>query len=246
MPLSERLTLSISDAWRSIERFLWTTPMPPSRASAIAISDSVTVSIAALTIGISSSMWREKRVRVATSRGCTSASRGTSRTSSKVSASGPTLSPQATRAASEDPASPGVGRRSIFSAHITRSAMARCPPRSRAARRVRHGRRSLLLRVRQLLRRVALQAAGIEIVVPADPELGGAEEAVVAGRELLVTLREHPVRSGRELEARRRQRLEEALDAELGGHARVDAAMAYEALGIDEHLTMVLDPDPVE
>jgi hypothetical protein len=51
MPLSERFTRSTSAACRSIDMFLWSTPMPPARAIAMAISDSVTVSIAAETNG---------------------------------------------------------------------------------------------------------------------------------------------------------------------------------------------------
>ena len=87
MPASERLTLSTSAACSSTERLRWTTPMPPSRASAIAARASVTVSIAADTIGISSSIVRVRRVRVETSPGSTLDSDGTSSTSSKVSPS---------------------------------------------------------------------------------------------------------------------------------------------------------------
>ena len=61
MPLSDRFTRSTSAACRSIDMFLCSTPMPPARAMAIAISDSVTVSIAAETSGIRSSIPREKR-----------------------------------------------------------------------------------------------------------------------------------------------------------------------------------------
>ena len=63
------------------------TPMPPSRASAIARRASVTVSIAAETSGISSSIVRVSRVRVETSLGRTADSAGTSSTSSNVSPS---------------------------------------------------------------------------------------------------------------------------------------------------------------
>src|SRR5437588_9386744 len=66
--------------------FLWITLMPPSRAIAIAISDSVTVSIAAATSGMWSERRRVKRERVSTLRGCTLECRGTSSTSSNVSA----------------------------------------------------------------------------------------------------------------------------------------------------------------
>ena len=58
--------------------------MPPSRASAIARRASVTVSIAAETIGMLSSIERVSRVRVETSFGSTCDSAGTSSTSSKV------------------------------------------------------------------------------------------------------------------------------------------------------------------
>jgi hypothetical protein len=51
MPLSLRLTLSTSAAWSSMLRLRWMTPSPPWRASAIASSLSVTVSIAALIRG---------------------------------------------------------------------------------------------------------------------------------------------------------------------------------------------------
>src|SRR5437762_2595611 len=39
IPLSERLTLSTSPAWSSIERFLWLTPSPPICAIAMARRD---------------------------------------------------------------------------------------------------------------------------------------------------------------------------------------------------------------
>jgi hypothetical protein len=84
IPASERFTLSTSDTCSAIERLRWTTPIPPSRASAIAIGASVTVSIAAEMTGISSSIARVKRVRVETSFGRTADSAGTSRTSSNV------------------------------------------------------------------------------------------------------------------------------------------------------------------
>ena len=58
--------------------------MPPSRASAIAVRASVTVSMAAETSGISSAIVRVNRVAVATSFGSTEDSAGTRRTSSKV------------------------------------------------------------------------------------------------------------------------------------------------------------------
>ena len=71
IPLSERFTRSTSAAWRSIDMFLCSTPIPPARAIAIAIADSVTVSMAAATSGTLRPMARVKRVAVSTSRGCT-------------------------------------------------------------------------------------------------------------------------------------------------------------------------------
>ena len=52
IPLSDRLTLSTSEACSSIVRFLWITPIPPSRARAMARRVSVTVSMAAESSGI--------------------------------------------------------------------------------------------------------------------------------------------------------------------------------------------------
>src|SRR5688500_10515707 len=66
--------------------FLCTTPIPPARAMAIAISDSVTVSIAAETSGMFSVIPRVNREAVLTSLGWVSECRGTRKTSSKVSA----------------------------------------------------------------------------------------------------------------------------------------------------------------
>jgi len=71
MPDSLRFTRSTSAAWRSMDMFLWITPMPPCRAMAIAISASVTVSMAAETIGMLRGMARVKRLVTATLRGCT-------------------------------------------------------------------------------------------------------------------------------------------------------------------------------
>src|SRR6266550_2177436 len=61
------------------------TPIPPALAIAIAISDSVTVSIAADENGTLSGIPRVKNEPVLTSFGCTSECRGVRRTSSKVS-----------------------------------------------------------------------------------------------------------------------------------------------------------------
>jgi hypothetical protein len=72
--------------------FLWITPMPPSRAMAMARLASVTVSMAAEIIGIFMGMFLESLVLRLTSRGITSEYDGTSRTSSKVKPSDLTLS----------------------------------------------------------------------------------------------------------------------------------------------------------
>src|SRR4249920_2374098 len=67
-------------------------PMPPCCASAIARCDSVTVSMAALTMGMFSSMRLVRRVVVRTSVGRMSDFKGTIRTSSYVYASSKRLS----------------------------------------------------------------------------------------------------------------------------------------------------------
>mmetsp|Transcript_66963 Transcript_66963/g.146025 ORF Transcript_66963/g.146025 Transcript_66963/m.146025 type:complete len:241 (-) Transcript_66963:144-866(-) len=54
-------TLATSSACTSAERLVWMTPMPPSRAIAMAMFDSVTVSIGLDTIGVFRAMFREKR-----------------------------------------------------------------------------------------------------------------------------------------------------------------------------------------
>src|SRR5690348_16659447 len=88
MPLSERLTLSTSPACCSTVRLRWIMPRPPCWAMAMAMRDSVTVSMAALIRGMFSVMLRERRVWVLTPAGTTSERAGNSRTSSKVRASG--------------------------------------------------------------------------------------------------------------------------------------------------------------
>ena len=52
IPLSDFLTFTTSRAWSSIGIFLCIIPIPPSLAMVIAVCDSVTVSIAALTSGM--------------------------------------------------------------------------------------------------------------------------------------------------------------------------------------------------
>src|SRR5688572_14222502 len=86
IPLSDRFTRSTSSAWSSMDRFLWMMPMPPCCAMAIAISDSVTVSIAALSSGTFNLMFLVSRVVTSTCAGRTVECRGTRRMSSNVSA----------------------------------------------------------------------------------------------------------------------------------------------------------------
>ncbi len=64
--------------------FLWMNPRPPCRAKAIANLDSVTVSIAAETIGILSKMFCVNFVARFTSLGSTFDAWGTNKTSSNV------------------------------------------------------------------------------------------------------------------------------------------------------------------
>jgi hypothetical protein len=87
IPLSLRLTRSTSAACRSTDMFLWSTPIPPARAMAMAISDSVTVSMAAETRGTFRGIERVNRETVRTSRGWTVECRGRS-TSSNVTTEG--------------------------------------------------------------------------------------------------------------------------------------------------------------
>ena len=72
MPLSWRLTLSTSSAWPSMDMLRWMMPMPPCWARAMAIRDMVTVSMAALTMGMLRVMWRLSRVATEASAGSTS------------------------------------------------------------------------------------------------------------------------------------------------------------------------------
>jgi len=87
MAVSWRLTLRTSAACCSMLMFLWMMPMPPSCAIAMAKRASVTVSIAAETSGMFSSISRVRRVFRLTSFGRTSEYPGIRRTSSKVRAS---------------------------------------------------------------------------------------------------------------------------------------------------------------
>ena len=86
MPLSLFLTRSTSRRWRSMGMFLWVMPMPPMRAMLMAMADSVTVSMAAESRGMRSSMEGVSQVEMSTASGVTSEKLGTSKISSKVRA----------------------------------------------------------------------------------------------------------------------------------------------------------------
>ena len=87
IPLSALFTLLIFSACFFIGIFLCITPIPPSCAIAIAILLSVTVSIAAETIGIFNGMFFENFDLIITSLGKTLEYPGTNNTSSYVKAS---------------------------------------------------------------------------------------------------------------------------------------------------------------
>ena len=83
-PFSCLLTLSTSIACSAIVIFLWIIPIPPSLAIAIAILDSVTVSILALINGIFNDIFFVNLVFKLTSLGKISDLFGTNNTSSNV------------------------------------------------------------------------------------------------------------------------------------------------------------------
>ena len=83
-PFSLRLTLSTMAACASMDMFLWMMPNPPSRAIAIAMRASVTVSMAALSIGMFNFRFFASWTLKSTSLGSTLLCCGTSKTSSKV------------------------------------------------------------------------------------------------------------------------------------------------------------------
>ena len=83
-PFSERFTMSTCSACWLMDIFLWMMPMPPSRAMAMAMRYSVTVSMAALIRGIFSRIFFVSWVCRSTSAGNTSLAAGISSTSSKV------------------------------------------------------------------------------------------------------------------------------------------------------------------
>lgn len=84
MPFSERLTRSTCSACSWTDRLRCSTPRPPWRAIAMAIRLSVTVSMAADSSGMRTSMLRVSRLVVSASEGMTSVSPGRRSTSSKV------------------------------------------------------------------------------------------------------------------------------------------------------------------
>ena len=89
MPLSKRLTLRTSSAWSAGSRLRWMTPIPPASAIAIASLASVTVSIAAETIGRLRRMARVSRAPMSVALGIDRAhGPGRSSTSSNASPSG--------------------------------------------------------------------------------------------------------------------------------------------------------------
>ena len=83
-PFSERFTMSTCSACWLMDIFLWMMPMPPSRAMAMAMRYSVTVSMAALIRGMFSRIFFVSWVCRSTSAGSTSLAAGISSTSSKV------------------------------------------------------------------------------------------------------------------------------------------------------------------
>ncbi len=84
MPLSDFLTFLTSSACRSMLMFLWINPIPPCRAMVMAVSASVTVSMAAETTGILSRTLRDNRVCTLTSVGNTADRSGIRMRSSNV------------------------------------------------------------------------------------------------------------------------------------------------------------------
>ncbi len=84
MPLMERLTMSTSLHCSAMDMFLWMKPIPPSSARALAMTASVTVSMAADSSGMLSLMVLVRRVEMSVAAGCTADFPGISNTSSKV------------------------------------------------------------------------------------------------------------------------------------------------------------------
>ena len=88
MPLSDFFTLSTSDACLCADMALWIIPIPPSRAIDIARSDSVTVSMAALSRGIFIFIFFVRLVDMSASIGRISDFAGIRSTSSNVKPTG--------------------------------------------------------------------------------------------------------------------------------------------------------------
>ncbi|CFR73828.1 Uncharacterised protein [Mycobacterium tuberculosis] len=91
MPASDRFTISTWPACSATGRLRCNTPMPPARAIAMAIRDSVTVSIAELTSGTLSLIFLVSWLEVSAVAGTTSEAAGNNKTSSNVSPSIATL-----------------------------------------------------------------------------------------------------------------------------------------------------------
>ena len=84
IPDSDFLTFSTSRAWASMVRLRCRMPMPPWRAREMAVSASVTVSMAELMRGMLREMRRVRRVLRSASLGSTDEAPGSSSRSSKV------------------------------------------------------------------------------------------------------------------------------------------------------------------
>ena len=86
-PFSLRFTRSTMSACSAMVMFLWMMPMPPSRAMAMAMRDSVTVSMAEEIRGMFMRIFGVSQVATSIMPGVTLLSAGISSTSSKVSPS---------------------------------------------------------------------------------------------------------------------------------------------------------------
>ena len=84
IPDSDFFTFSASRAWAAMVRLRCRMPIPPWRAREMAVSASVTVSMAELNSGMLRLMRRVRRVLRSTSLGSTAEAPGSNRRSSKV------------------------------------------------------------------------------------------------------------------------------------------------------------------
>ena len=84
IPDSDFFTFSASGAWAGMDRLRCRMPIPPWRAREMAVSASVTVSMAELNSGMLRLMRRVRRVLRSTSLGSTAEAPGSNRRSSKV------------------------------------------------------------------------------------------------------------------------------------------------------------------